>query len=57
MVKLTHLERLFAALYVSEVWYAGWEVYRLGRQRRLHHKARAMVLFDRVLTERMDPEK
>lgn len=48
---LTHLERLFAALYVSEVWYALWT----SPYARLYHKARAMVVYDRVLTGRLDP--
>ena len=42
---MTHLERLFAALYVSDGWYEGWATYG----KRLHYKARAVVLFDRVL--------
>lgn len=42
---MTYLERLFAALYVSEVWYSGWT----RDTNRLHYKARAIVLYDRVL--------
>lgn len=42
---MTHLERLFAALYVSEGWYSLWV-----SSGRLHRKARAMVIYDRMLT-------
>ena len=41
---MTHLERLFAALWISEVWNAAWH-----ENHRIHHKARAVVVFDRVL--------
>jgi hypothetical protein len=41
-----HFELLFAALYMSEAWYDNWL-----RTKKLHSKARAMVLFDRVLNE------
>ena len=41
---MTHLERLCAALWVSEVWNIAWY-----ENRRIHHKARAVVVFDRVL--------
>ena len=45
---MTHMERFFAALYVSEGWYDGW----LAKpERRIHWKARALVLFDRVLCD------
>jgi hypothetical protein len=47
------MERLFAALYVSETWYSGW----LFNPKRLHHKARAIVLYDRVLTGRIGGDK
>jgi hypothetical protein len=39
---------LFAALYISEVWYGNWV-----RTKRLHSKTRALVLFDRVLNQEM----
>jgi len=41
---MTHMERLLAALYVSEVWWASWLL-----RKKLHYKARAVVVFDRVL--------
>jgi len=37
--------RLFAALYVSEGWYSAW----LTRKNRPYYRARAVVLFDRVM--------
>lgn len=39
------MSRLFAALYVSDRWYFRWQHTGL-----LHNKARAIVLFDRILT-------
>lgn len=44
MKRMTHMERLLAALYVSEVWWASWLL-----RKNLHYKARALVTFDRVL--------
>lgn len=41
-----HLALLFAALYISEGWYDRWL-----RTKNLHSKARAMVLYDRVLNQ------
>lgn len=41
---MTHLERLYAALWVSEVWNLAWH-----EKHRIHYKARAVVVFDRVL--------
>ena len=41
------MARFFAALYISEGWYDGW----LRHPRRIHWKARAVVLFDRVLCD------
>ena len=41
---MTHFERLFAALYVSECWWSSWQT-----RRRLYYKTRALVVFDRVL--------
>ena len=49
---MTHLERLFAALYVSEAWYSAW---KLRPTKRLYWKARAIVLYDRVLTGKIAP--
>ena len=45
---MTDMARLFAALYVSEGWYDGW---LQDPKRRLYWKARAVVLFDRVLCD------
>ena len=44
-----NLGLLFAALYVSEGWYDNWR----RHPNRIHSKARAMVLFDRVLNQEM----
>ena len=41
---MTHLERLYAALWVSEVWSLAWH-----ERGRVHYKTRAVVVFDRVL--------
>jgi site-specific recombinase len=42
-----NLTLLFMALYISEGWYDQW--FRTGD---VHAKARAIVLFDRVITDR-----
>ena len=42
---MTHIERLLGALYVSEGWYASWQ----NRPRRIAFKARAMVVYDRII--------
>lgn len=42
---MTQMARFFAALYISEGWYDGW----LRQPNRIGWKARAVVLFDRVL--------
>ena len=39
-----HLASVFGALYASEGWWASWH-----KSKRLHSKARAIVVFDRVL--------
>ena len=41
--------RFFAALWLSEAWYLDWI-----RTRRLHRRARAVVLYDRVLCGEME---
>lgn len=46
---MTHLERLFTALYLSEGWYVWYSEGYLSPNRRLHARTRAVVLFDRVL--------
>jgi hypothetical protein len=38
----------FAGLYLSEIWYSKFE-----RDGSIHAKARAIVLFDRVITQRI----
>jgi len=38
----------FAAMWLSEGWYESWR-----RDGRLHHKARGIVLFDRVINGRI----
>lgn len=42
---MTPRERLLVALYVSEAWWVMWVL----NPRRLHWKAHALVVFDRVL--------
>ena len=44
--------RLFAALYLSADWYGYFE-----RSGRAHARARAVVLFDRVITGKFDARK
>ena len=46
---MTHLELLFAALYLSEGWYVRYVEKRVPPGRQLCAKCRAVVLFDRVL--------
>jgi len=57
---MTHLEKLFAALYVSEQWYTlfEWErpfiktpLARVPAHRTLYYKTKAVVIFDRELNE------
>lgn len=50
----TMLEHLFAALYMSDSWYWAWldykdSKYRFERQFAIYGRARAVVVFDRVL--------
>lgn len=54
---MTHLERLFAALYVSEGWYALSEARHCLKRgmRPLYYQTRAVVLYDRVLNDRASP--
>jgi hypothetical protein len=42
----THFALLFAALYISEGWYDNWR-----RTKKVYSKARAIVLFDRVINQ------
>ncbi len=55
---MTHLEAFFAALYISEGWYA-WFAERkdLSMRNRLYGRARSVVTFDRVITGRIDHHK
>jgi hypothetical protein len=39
--------KLFAALYVSEVWYVSWKL----EPKKIAYKARAVVVFDRIVDE------
>lgn len=41
-----HFALLFAALYISEGWYDNWL-----RTKKVYSKARAIVLFDRVINK------
>lgn len=47
MTQDRHFMLLFAALYLSEGWYETW----VQNSKRLHAKARAIVLYDRALNE------
>ncbi len=49
---MTHLEKFFAALYASEGWYI-WFSERFDKpfSRRLYGRARAVVIFDRVMND------
>jgi len=46
---MTHTERLLGALYASEGWYATWQNYMARGVSRPGLRARAVVVFDRVL--------
>lgn len=48
---MTHEAIVFAALYVSEGWHTLWENRQMLRKgaRPLYYKARAVVVYDRVL--------
>lgn len=52
---MTHLERLFAALYVSEGWYATWQNYMTQGINKPHLRARALVVCDRILNGEETP--
>mgnify|MGYP000988120434 CR=1 FL=1 len=47
---MTHFERLFAALWVSEQWFVAAQ-YKPPRQA-LHYRTRGIVVFDRVLNHK-----
>ena len=47
---MTHLELLFAALWVSESWFVAAQ-YQTPRKA-LHYRARGIVVFDRVLNRK-----
>jgi hypothetical protein len=54
---MTHLERLFAALWLSEGWYVRFvERTDIPTGRRLYARTRAVVLFDQVITGRIDAQ-
>ena len=48
----TYYTRFFAAMWLSEGWYDYY-----ARSKRIHARARAVVLFDRVITGRLDAMK
>lgn len=53
-----HLGMLFAALYVSEGWFDSWFQWHNSKQRHMrkmamYGRARAVVLYDRVLNGEM----
>lgn len=45
----THWILTLMALYVSEAWYAAWVL-----RSKPHHRARAVVYFDRALNQDLD---
>jgi len=45
---MTYFEKLFAALYVSEIWHS-----RYRKTGDIYSKTRAMVLYDRIMTDRL----
>ena len=62
MSNLTKLERLFAALYISEGWYETYSIYyndeknKRNKRYGLFAKMRGVIVFDRVMDGRMDEQ-
>ena len=55
---MSHLEKFFAALYVSEGWYVRFsEDIHASQPYKLYARTRAVVLFDRVITDRFAPKQ
>lgn len=59
MANLTKLERLFAALYVSEGWYEKFLDYYTEKNKTLKQfglfaKMRGVIIYDRIMDDRFD---
>lgn len=53
---MTHFERLFAALYVSEIWYSWYlDPFHRTPREQLYGRTRGIILFDRVITGELNP--
>jgi len=55
---MMHEAIVFAALYVSEGWYTLWESRGMLKRgaRPLYYKARALVVYDRILAQQSQGE-
>lgn len=51
----TYEALVFAALYVSEVWYSSWNS-TTSKKSKLYYKTRAIVVYDRVLNTDISTE-
>lgn len=51
---MSHFERLFAALYISEVWYSLYTSKMHSARDKIYGRARAVVMFDRVIAGEYD---
>jgi len=51
---MTHLERLFAALYVSDVWYSIFTDPTRSPRDKLYGRTRGIIMFDRVMSGELD---
>ena len=55
---MTYLERLFAALYISEAWYSLFASTVDCRPcDKIYGRTRSVVVFDRVMAGEYDPKK
>ena len=54
---MTHLERLFAALYISEVWYFLYTDQSRSPRDKLYGRTRGIIMFDRIMAGEYDPYK
>jgi hypothetical protein len=52
---MTYLERLFAALYISEVWYSLFTDKMQSPRDKIYGRTRGVVMFDRVMAGEYDP--
>jgi hypothetical protein len=51
---MTHLERFFAALYISEVWYSLYTSKMHSARDKIYGRTRGVVMFDRVMSNEYD---